>query len=66
LLKIGGALTEASRAHFFGRRERARVLAGNYIEFSLPRTVQRGTGPLWGLTNEMLVDIRRNSEPPNR
>jgi hypothetical protein len=39
-------LAGAAREAFFALAERRRVLAGNAIEFSLPRAVQRHTGSL--------------------
>ena len=42
----GQDLDAAGRAAFLGLAERRRVLAGYAIEFSLPRAVQRHTGPL--------------------
>ncbi|MDB5101252.1 MAG: serine/threonine protein kinase [Cyanobacteria bacterium RYN_339] len=46
LERQAGDLDPAARERFFALAERERVLAGNAIEYSLPRAVQRHTGSL--------------------
>jgi hypothetical protein len=52
LLAAAVGLEPAAVDAFCEAPERQRVAAGNYIAFSLPRTVARGTGALLGLPSE--------------
>lgn len=49
---LAAALPADARGRFVAYAERARVLDGNFIAFSLPRLVQRGTGPLLRLSRD--------------
>jgi tetratricopeptide (TPR) repeat protein len=48
LLALADGLQEADRAWFLAPVERMRVIQGNYIGYSLPRVVRRGTGRPFG------------------
>jgi hypothetical protein len=54
LLAAASGLEPAELDAFCAAPERQRVVAGNFIAFSLPRTVARGSGPLLGLPPEAL------------
>lgn len=65
MLAVVYGLEEPERRQFLARIERARVMEGNYIAFSLPRTVQRGSGPLLGLASDTLADLWHQRKRPD-